>query len=224
LKPEVFLLKVKNEYFKITGKLFDFSRINEKKAIKQYRYDGKKVAKLKFLLNNLLPLGAREKIITRIFSEIVNDEKEFCREFYLNQKMVIDLAKRSFLGIHSHNHYPLGILRRRDLKNDLKKNLETITKIVGNDCTIKGISYPYGNVESISPEVSFVARSLGLEFGFTMERSFNRTINFHLLFARVDTNDAPGGKDPCFAFGDDGGIEVLPNGKFGKRRRLFCQE
>lgn len=224
LKSEIFLTKVKKEYFKITGKIFNFSGIDETRAINQYRYDEEKVAKLKYLLNNLLPLDIREKIIKKIFSEMVHDEREFWRKFYLNQKMVVDLARRSFLGIHSHNHYPLAILRRGDLKNDLKMNLETISKIVGNDCTIKGISYPYGNMESISPEVSFVARSLGLEFGFTMERSFNRSINFPLLFARVDTNDAPGGKDPCFAFREDGGIEVLPNGKFGERRRLFCRE
>jgi hypothetical protein len=56
------------------------------------------------------------------------------------------------------------------------------------------ISYPYGSAAAVDRPVAEAAGRLGYRVGLTMERAYNRSLLEPLLLARVDTNDAPGGK------------------------------
>lgn len=224
IPADVFFSKIENEYFKITGKVLVFSEHDRRKASEQYRYDSEKEALIKFQLNNLLAPELAEKLINSIFSEIVSDENEFCKYFYLRKNMLIDLAKRSYLGIHSYAHKPLSKLSYEQLEDDILRNLETIEKIIHNYGNIKAISYPYGSTEAVSHEVFTVVSELGLKFGFTMERAFNKSLKKPLQFARVDTNDVPGGKLPCFSCDEKGNIVIIQNRNFREKREIYFSE
>jgi hypothetical protein len=86
------------------------------------------------------------------------------------------------------------------MEEDIKNSLDVLA---GFNCLPELISYPYGYAGAVSPTVFEVARACGLRAGFTTERSFNLTLADPLALARVDTNDAPGGKQPI----------VIPNGE-----------
>lgn len=183
LPPKVFLDKVLN----FIGKLPNFPDFKNR-----YPYSNQEEKKLKYLLNEYLAPHKRRTIIEKIFQELVDDEKAWCEQHYISEKGLRDLANRGFLGIHSYSHNLLIKTDSKTLKEDFKKNLEVMKKIAGY--SLRAISYPYGYGEIL--KAAKVAESIGLKIGFTTERTFNRTLQSPLLFARVDTNDAPGGKSP----------------------------
>ena len=58
-----------------------------------------------------------------------------------------------------------------------------------------------------------------LRIGFTMERSLNTSLEDPLLLARVDTNDALGGKQPMMSV-RDGSLQIA-DGMGAGRKRYF---
>lgn len=193
IPPEVFLNKVLD----FTGKEIDFPDFQELKN--QYLFSDQKEARLKYLLDEYLTNSERKIIVEKIFQEVVDNEEAWCKKHYISREGLSELASHFFLGIHSHSHSCLVDSSFENLKKDFKKTLWTMSKIV--DCSLETISYPYGHGELL--EAARAAEFLGLKVGFTMERAFNRTLQSPLLFARIDTNDAPGGKSPIFSF-DEG--------------------
>lgn len=208
---------------RMTGRPLPYDESVKARVISQYRYDDESDARVKFLLNYSLEASLRDRLVEAIFMELLPDELQFCGRLYLDQEMLADLARRSLLGIHSHGHTLLSPLSADLLREDLSKNLSILQGMIGGGHAIKAISYPYGGAEAVSIRVSETARELGLELGFTMERAFNASLEHPLLFARVDTNDAPGGKAPRFAIDGDGIKPASPDG-FPPRRTLFFQE
>jgi len=86
---------------------------------------------------------------------------------------------------------------------------------------MEACSYPYGGPGAVSLEVEQAARAVGLLFGFTMERAFNRSLDRPLILARADTNDVGGGKAPQFAYQNG---EFVVTGRFGLRRQHHFSE
>ena len=199
LSPQDFLERIDYNLKLYSGKMLKDLYPQSKDASRQYRYDTPEIAKLKFILNYLIPPKYREKIINKIFYQFVKSETDFCQMFYMSEKELIELSKLSFLGIHSATHQSLSQLSEKELRNDLTENLETIRKIAGGK-GIKGISYPYGGFNDIPPQIYRICQSLGLKYGFTMRRDFNRTLKNPFLLARMDTNDVLGGKYPLKIF------------------------
>lgn len=226
VRPEKFIAEIIKQYAKETGKDIDvLQEFDGASALRQYRYDNETEARLKFLLNNFMDYALAQRIVGSIFVELVQDERDFCRELYLTDSMLIDLSKRGYLGIHSHGHLPLKKLSQEALLADLRKCILALEDIVQRKSFIKGFSYPYGSPETVSQELSrWVADSgLGIIFGFTMERAFNRSMREPLLFARADTNDVLRGRFPGFFFNAEGKLEVV-NGKFSQRREFYFDE
>jgi len=199
LPPQDFLERIDYNLKLYSGKKLKDLYPQSKGASRQYRYDTPEIAKLKFILNYLLPPKYREKIINKIFYQFVKSEADFCQMFYMSEKELIELSKLSFLGIHSAAHQSLSQLSEKELRNDLTENLKTIRKVVGGK-GIEGISYPYGGPNDILPEIYRICQPLGLKYGFTMRRDFNRTLKNPFLLARMDTNDVLGGKYPLKIF------------------------
>jgi hypothetical protein len=81
------------------------------------------------------------------------------------------------------------------------------------------ISYPYGSAAAVTPAVGAAAQSLGFAAGFTMERALNATLREPLLLARVDVNDAPGGKRELLELVD--GEPEVREGMGAARSRYF---
>lgn len=192
---------------------------SKKDARKKYRYDNQKEAELKFFLNNILNQNQREKIINEIFEEIVGDEEKFSENFYINSLQIKDLHKRGFLGLHSYSHKNLGILRKKEIYQDLKNNKKHLEDLVSDK--IYSISYPFGSKYDINEEIIDACKELDIKFGFTKERAFNKSLENPLLLARADTNDVMGGKNPQFEIISD---KLIITGNFDAKRKMFVKE
>lgn len=225
LGAESFMKEICDVHYEETGKPIALKDVDGEKAAVQYRYDEKQQAQLKFLLNKGLDYTLSEKIVGRIFSAHVPDEAEFCKDLYLDVKMLNELHSREYLGVHSYAHRPLSIFSPRELRSDLDESLRVLYGLIDAAKPLKGISYPYGSQEAVSRSVAQTIEQakLGFVFGFTMERAFNRTMQHPLLLARTDTNDVPGGKHPFFFMNGTESPSII-NEQMSLARRVYYQE
>jgi peptidoglycan/xylan/chitin deacetylase (PgdA/CDA1 family) len=168
-------------------------------AAATYRYDDAATAELKYLLNYRLEPEVAATIVAGAFAEFFGAEAEHARQFYLGPGDCRALVADGFeVGLHSHAHVPLARLSAGAISRDLRRNRRALEDATGVRPTM--VAYPYGGADAVNPTVIGVARELGLELGFTMRRGFARIDDDPLAIARVDTNDAPGGKRPRIAF------------------------
>lgn len=189
-----------------------------KEAQDKYCYDNEETAVLKVLLNSTLDAARRDLVVGMFFAKQVQDEAEFAEELYFSQEQMIDLARRNMLGLHGHDHTPL-VGPAAEVVANVAANKAAIESIVATP--IQSISYPYGSIADLDIEALPGLRALGIRLGFTMEPSINSTLKEPLLFARIDTNDAPGGKRPTFSMEDE---SILATGNLSMRRHLFTVE
>lgn len=224
LAPSVFWEKVVGLHRTITGYGIDQAagRISDEELRRQYPYDHSlEAARVKFILSRgVLPAEVQEAIVDGIFGELVPDEGAFCREFYMDREHLRELGRRGALGSHTYAHLPLPLLPPSAVEREIQRGVEALADISGvRSADISGISYPYGQT---SLPIAAAARRAGFRYGFTIETSFNATLREPLLFARADTNDVPGGKDPKFVIAEGG--DMVAEGGFALHRQLFFDE
>lgn len=202
LSPRAFLDRVTDAYRGITGARLDLDSLafRSDELRTHYHYDSLEEAKVKFVLDRGFGDPAvREAVVARIFAAIAPREDEFCRSFYIPREGLRELSRLGYLGIHTYSHKPLALYSLSVCREEIERCMAIMPKILGKDAPrIASISYPYGNKEIIPSFITETVRAAGLSLGFTMERSLNRTLAQPYLLARVDTNDAPGGKAPGF--------------------------
>jgi peptidoglycan/xylan/chitin deacetylase (PgdA/CDA1 family) len=170
----------------------ELSDLESKRAKDIYQYDDEKSAILKYVLNFKMSFKEQEEVIKKLFGHYF-DEEYVLGNLYMNEQSLKELAKRGYLGSHSHNHYPLGLLDLESIKFELensKKILETTT-----NSKIELIAYPFGTKEACTDSVGEIAEKAGFKLGFTTTRGVNSGFENPLLLNRFDCNDMPGGKN-----------------------------
>jgi peptidoglycan/xylan/chitin deacetylase (PgdA/CDA1 family) len=185
-------------------------------ATATYRYDHADAARVKYILNAGLATPVREALIDDLFASLHGDEENFWRQTYVTQEDLRMLAERSYLGAHGYGHRMLGLLSEHDARFDLEAGVAALEGVTGHRPRL--VSYPYGSAEAVTDATVRIAAEVGLHAGFTMERALNRTLEQPLAFARIDANDAPGGKRPLFGLS---GAADFSGGMTPERRRLF---
>lgn len=186
ISPQDFL---KNLSKRTNVNLSDAEKI---KAKNSYIYDGNESATLKYLLNFKMDFTLQEEIIKCIFDQFF-DEDKIQNELYMNEKELIQLSQLSFLGSHTHNHYPIGLLKKKEIQFELENSKLYFEKLTNSEVNM--VAYPYGTPESSTNEVAQMAKKIGYKFGFTTSRGINSSENNKLLLNRFDCNDLPGGKN-----------------------------
>jgi peptidoglycan/xylan/chitin deacetylase (PgdA/CDA1 family) len=166
------------------------------KARIQYKYDNELAASIKYYLNFLLSREEAEMLIDTIFSSIVSDEPSFTKDLYLPKDRLIELAQQGMLGSHSTHHHPLSSLSSVEMRNDIEESLSFLQSLTG--VPVQSFSYPYGSKVAVDENVVEVIKKTSLKFAVTMFRGVNTPLDLaeRFLLKRVDTNDAPGGKNP----------------------------
>jgi peptidoglycan/xylan/chitin deacetylase (PgdA/CDA1 family) len=74
---------------------------------------------------------------------------------------------------------------------EVERSQSILTQLIG--MPVSGFSFPYGSKSSAQGMASILERA-GYKFAFTMERAINTHLNQPFALARIDNNDAPGGK------------------------------
>ena len=161
----------------------------------------------------------RDKMISELFSVLVIDEQEFTEKLYMDENQLRDLFNSGLLGLHSHSHQSLASLSGFQIEKDLNINKMAIESIVSGK--LISISFPYGGKMDVNSEVLFACQKNGFKLGFTMERALNSTLLNSLMFARLDTNDVLGGKNPMFKFSGNN-LDILHG--MSSQRNLFFKE
>lgn len=208
-KPTILWEKIKRQYEYFTKEAFDENAFKFTTELwkKHYPYDNDfDSARVKYILGrDTLPVSLQNFVINNIFLELEPDKKSFIEKYYMNEEHLKELSRfGNGIGIHTHSHLPGPLLTQ---KNTAKLEVENCYRYLDGFLPgkIHGISYPYGDVV---PAVIKASQSLGLEYGMTLEQSFNENLIDPFLLARADTNDAPGGKDPKIKI-DSGSVTIL---------------
>lgn len=166
-----------------------------------YRYDEFEVGRVKYLLNYVLSSDVKKKIISSLFIEKVKDEKEFCRQWYMDIEEIQKLNNKfNCIGSHTCRHLPVATLSEDECNAELKDSKKLLEDILGNE--ISSFSYPLGNEDSVILRDAEIAEKAGYRLAFTMERAGNFDLTQPLLLARLDCNDLPVGKRPAFEIKD----------------------
>lgn len=187
LAPDVFFKLLTNQ-----DKSSTFSNSDCNKAKNIYVYDDEQSALLKYWLNFKMNFFIQEEIIKVIFDNYF-DEFEVLEKLYMSENEIIQLSKKGFLGSHSHNHYPLGLLTEKEIEFELKNSKLYFENLTSS--AIDMISYPYGTPDSCTEQVAEISKRVGYKYGFTTTRGVNKKESKLLLLNRFDCNDLLGGKN-----------------------------
>jgi peptidoglycan/xylan/chitin deacetylase (PgdA/CDA1 family) len=198
--------------------LMERVQVAQKDTGGKYYWDDSETRKAKYLLNVLLSERERAQVVDAMESRVDLDGHDYFEQLYLTREQLKELDDRFAVGTHGYSHCALASMNKSGIGHDISRSLAVLFRM---GCHPKTISYPYGYEGAVSPIVFDVARAHDMRAGFTTERSFNTTLTEPLALARIDTNDAPGGKQP---------IVVPDNGRFRLSgvmtmgRTRYCQE
>lgn len=222
LSPEIFLEELENTLQTVFNKSLTMLLTieNENIAREKYRYDTPLEAKVKYFLNNILDDKEKDEVISIIFHKYVPNEEDFIREFYMQPEHLKELRALGYLGLHSFDHVAFSRLSLPEIREQLARNKEHLESIAGS-IPVESVSYPYGSKYDINSKVVEICQELGIKVGFTKERAINASLKNPLLFARADTNDVVGGKNPLFRILEDNTLDL---GDFPPKRSMWVQE
>lgn len=131
-------------------------RINEKFRLK----DDIITANLKQIISEL-PLNVKEKFADLLFSAIVKDEKEFCKNFFLQPEHLKEMRQAGMgIGVHSYHHTSLKSLNLAEQKEDIEKSKNIIENIING--TVEAFSYPFGDC---GRDTTCILKDLGFQYG-----------------------------------------------------------
>jgi len=162
------------------------------KAKNTYVYDDQESALLKYWLNFKMNFSDQEEIIKAIFDNYF-DENEVLEALYMSENQIVQLGDKGFLGSHTHNHYPIGLLSENEIEFELENSKVFLKKLTNTPIDL--VAYPYGTPDSCTTQVAEIAKKVGYKYGFTTTRGVNTIENNPLLLNRYDCNDLPGGKN-----------------------------
>ena len=157
---------------------------------KSSRYDSEEVIFFKRMLQRDLPLELRQKILGRLFENLVGrTEKEVSEELYMSKSDLVSMSDRGFhIGSHTTSHMWLNSQTIEEQEKEIKNSLYALGSI-RNDVSNWIMCYPYGafNADTLS-----FLRSMGAAVGLTTEvRQANLSADDPLTLPRFDTNDFP---------------------------------
>lgn len=158
-----------------------------------YQFDETAAAEVKYLLNFVLTRAARDRLIEWCFeSAFPGREEEMSSALYMSVEQVSELGAHGCVGTHAHQHVPLGLLDEAEVRYQIVRSLDLLEAWTGRRPF--ALSYPYGSAEASSLAAGRVARSVGIDVAFTIERAANADLKTPLHLARFNCNNLPGGK------------------------------
>lgn len=179
-----------DEKYNISNVTFDTTALAN-----QYRYDNETARKVKYFLNFVLTEEQKEEATNFFFSRLIPDETAFANQLYMNETDLKTLADAGVLGSHGSAHIPLATKPFEVAKADIQQSLNYLESVTGKP--VLSFSYPYGGKDAVNTNLAPAFEGTNVKFALTMWRGVNSIehLNNPLFLHRVDTNDAPGGKN-----------------------------
>lgn len=168
----------------------------------QYRYDTPLAQRIKYYLNFGISLADADHLVDSIFRLLVTDERVFASNLYMSEQHLKLMADSNALGSHGTDHKPLATLSVEQVEHDVIRSISFLEKIAGQ--SIFSFAYPYGSRAAVNDETATILGRTPIRLGFTMFRGINGPLQMKnpYLLHRVDTHDAPGGKNPLREFSE----------------------
>ena len=158
--------------FEVLSKLLEKKMINEKDRLKfkeniyLNQNDTVLFSQFKKILNYYIKLSYQDDVIYKIFKYFFGDEKKIFREFYLNEKQILEMKKNGMvIGSHSHTHRLLTKLKNFQIKQELTKS----TNIIKNFSEEFTFCFPYGGKKSYNNYTLKLLEKLKIKFAVSVE-------------------------------------------------------
>lgn len=152
------------------------------------RYDPPATARLKYMINFLLPFDLLDAVTAAMLEERGRPEAMFCRDFYMPEESITALDEAGHVvGCHSHAHRPLSTLETDALDQDLGTCNRWIETLTGR--RPDWLSYPWGSAWSIPDNAAALRERHGYRLGLTLNRDWNRGGEETMRLNRVNTNE-----------------------------------
>lgn len=153
------------------------------------RYDDKKTILIKKLLQNHLPSSCREKIVNKIFKDIMNtSEEDFSKKIYMSKSNIQELYANNFtIGSHGVDHLWWDKLSGKKQEIEIKNSINYFKKIRVFDKNFS-VCYPYGRYNK---KTLGLLKRYKVKFALTtkVDKVNLKNINNNLELPRYNTND-----------------------------------
>ncbi len=182
-------VKEKMDYYR--GNEFSFPPTEElwSRYATDGRFDGKDTVFVKRMLQTVLPEVLRNQISSDLFEKYVGlTEEQLAYELYLTTDQIRTLKRHGmFIGVHGYDHYWLGNLSPKQMREDVAKALEAMDDFIDTKEWV--MNYPYG---SFNADVLRFIKENGACIGLTTEvRVADISKDSALQLPRLDCNDFP---------------------------------
>ena len=189
IKKLVVDVKDKMDYYR--GNEYDYPPTEElwNQYAKDGRFDGKDTVFVKRMLQTVLPERLRNRISSDLFEKYVGvTEEQLAYEIYMTPDQVRMMKRHGmFFGVHGYDHYWLGNLSPKQMREDISKGLEVMDEFINRKEWV--MNYPYGNYNE---DVLNYVEERGACLGLTTEaRIAEIGKDRALLLPRFDCNDFP---------------------------------
>lgn len=187
------------DIFQILDKQYNISNypFNEQTLAIQYRYDNILSRKLKYFINFTLNQEEKAKVINLLFKYVKEEETAYSSQLYMDEGDLKKLASNDALGAHGDTHIPLSQVDFEVAKKDVTRSVEYLEHLTQSK--IKSFAYPYGGPTAVKEGLHNIFEDTTIDFAWTTSTGFNFIEQLQLdrpyYLRRVDTNDAPGGKN-----------------------------
>ena len=190
-----FILEKENDKKKIINFIFNYLKKNKikiknlKNLSLKSRWDDKETVLIKRLLQYFLPKKIRDKIINKLFIDLINiNEKEFSKNLYLTKGQIIEMSNNSMtIGSHGSAHNWLANMTINNQEKDIKKSLKFFKEINLYNENFS-FCYPHGSFNKYTIKI---LKKLKIKFALsTLKGSVNnKNISNRFYLSRLDTND-----------------------------------
>jgi len=183
-----FLFKLMDEFRNIYN--LDENEIFFKTLAVPNRFDSGEVIFIKRMLQRVLPVDLRKKIIDMLFKKFVtNDEEAFSQELYLNIDHLRCMKRCGmFIGSHGYDHHWLDTLSPENQDKDIDRSLQFL-QTIGVSIEKWVMCYPYG---AYNKSLLEIIRRKGCALGLSVQVGIaDLSRDDVLTLPRLDTNDIP---------------------------------
>ena len=160
---------------------------------------------IKDLLNYELSFDEADRLLDALFSRHLGDEAAFARRLYLNERMIVDMARGGMVfGYHTRSHRMLSRLAPADQDVELRAGVDWIRAMTGQSTV--SFCYPWGGPSTYTHDTLRILGEAGYSVGFnTVRRRIDLARDGRFELPRVDTRDLP-----PYTAGERDAVAVMP--------------